>query len=93
MNRREFLISSVAVGALVVAAPGAFAQDKLTILGSIPSLSFPFFVHMLNQIKARGRSPGRQPDRERRPEFGAQADRRHRSGDRAEGQRDRHFAA
>ena len=58
MNRREFLISSVAVGALVVAAPNAFAQDKLTILGSIPSLSFPFFVHMLNQIKIEAEAQG-----------------------------------
>ena len=41
----------MAVGALAVGAPAAFAQDKLTILGSVPSLSFPFFVHMLNQIK------------------------------------------
>ena len=93
MNRREFLISSVAVGALVAAAPGAFAQDKLTILGSVPSLSFPFFVHMLNQIKAEAEGTGRQPDRKRRPELGAQADRRHRGGDRPEGQCHRHLAA
>jgi len=58
MNRREFLISSVAVGALAAAAPGAFAQDKLTILGSIPNLAFPFFVHMLKQIKAEAEAQG-----------------------------------
>src|SRR6188768_331773 len=58
MKRREFLISSVAVSALVVAAPMAFAQEKLTILGSVPSLSFPFFVHMLNQIKAEAEAQG-----------------------------------
>ena len=58
MKRREFLISSVAVGALAVAAPMAFAQDKLTILGSVPSLSFPFFVHMLNQIKVEAEALG-----------------------------------
>ena len=40
------------------AAPGAFAQDKLTILGSVPSLGFPFFVHMLNQIKAEAEAQG-----------------------------------
>jgi inositol transport system substrate-binding protein len=50
MDRRSFLKSTVAVGALAIAAPAAFAQD-ITILGSVPSLSFPFFVHMLNQIK------------------------------------------
>ena len=58
MKRREFLISSVAVGALVVAAPLAFAEDKLVVLGSVPSLSFPFFVHMLKQIKAEAEAQG-----------------------------------
>lgn len=51
MDRRSFLRSSVALGALAAASP-AFAQDRITILGSVPSLGFPFFVHMLNQIKA-----------------------------------------
>ncbi|TIM60561.1 MAG: hypothetical protein E5Y60_30790, partial [Mesorhizobium sp.] len=32
------------------------SQDKLTILGSVPSLGFPFFVHMLNQIKAEAQA-------------------------------------
>ena len=58
MNRRDFLVSSVAMGALAIAAPSAFAQDKLTILGSVPSLTFPFFVHMLNQIKAEAEAQG-----------------------------------
>ena len=57
MRRREFLMSSAAVGALAL-GPGAFAQDKLTILGSVPSLGFPFFVHMLNQIKAEAEAQG-----------------------------------
>ncbi|MER8408746.1 substrate-binding domain-containing protein [Mesorhizobium sp. M0185] len=59
MNRREFLLSSAAMAALALAAPQlAFAQDKLTILGSVPSLGFPFFVHMLNQIKAEAQAQG-----------------------------------
>ena len=58
MKRRDFLVSSVAFGALAVAAPGVFAQDKLTVLGSVPSLSFPFFVHMLNQIKVEAEAQG-----------------------------------
>ncbi len=58
MDRRSFLWSSVALGALAVAAPNAFAQDKLTILGSVPSLGFPFFVHMLNQIKVEAEAQG-----------------------------------
>jgi inositol transport system substrate-binding protein len=57
VNRRSFLLSTVALSALVVAAPAAFAQE-LTILGSVPSLSFPFFVHMLNQIKAEAQAQG-----------------------------------
>lgn len=52
-------MSTVAIGAVAVAwKPGAFAQDQLTILGSVPSLSFPFFVHMLNQIKAEAEAQG-----------------------------------
>lgn len=57
MNRREFLLSTTAT-ALVLGAPAALAQDKLTILGSVPSLSFPFFVHMLNQIKVEAEAQG-----------------------------------
>jgi ABC-type sugar transport system substrate-binding protein len=49
--------SSVALGALVAASP-ALAQDKLVILGSVPSLGFPFFVHMLNQIKVEAEAQG-----------------------------------
>ncbi|UCI06351.1 substrate-binding domain-containing protein [Mesorhizobium sp. B1-1-8] len=58
MNRREFLLSSVATGAVVLAAPLAFAADKLSVLGSVPNLGFPFFVHMLNEIKAEAQAQG-----------------------------------
>ena len=57
MDRRDFLRSSVAVGALIAASP-VLAQDKLVILGSVPSLGFPFFVHMLNQIKVEAEAQG-----------------------------------
>ena len=57
MNRRSFLKSSTALGALAF-APAAFAQEQITILGSVPSLSFPFFVHMLNQIKVEAEAEG-----------------------------------
>ncbi|MBV9704285.1 MAG: substrate-binding domain-containing protein, partial [Methylobacteriaceae bacterium] len=30
------------------------AGKKLTILASVPDLAFPFFVHMMGQIKAEG---------------------------------------
>ncbi|WP_210528194.1 substrate-binding domain-containing protein [Rubellimicrobium arenae] len=58
MDRRSFLLSSVAFGALTASAPAAFAQERLTILGSVPSLGFPFFVHMLNQIKVEAEAQG-----------------------------------
>ncbi|TGP87535.1 MULTISPECIES: substrate-binding domain-containing protein [unclassified Mesorhizobium] len=58
MNRREFLMTSVAAGAMMLVARSAFAEDKLTILGSVPSLGFPFFVHMLNEIKAEAQAQG-----------------------------------
>lgn len=58
MNRREFLLSSAAFGAMMLAAPSVFAEDKLTILGSVPNLGFPFFVHMLNEIKAEAAAQG-----------------------------------
>jgi ABC-type sugar transport system substrate-binding protein len=57
MDRRDFLRSSVALGALAAANP-ALAQDRLVILGSVPSLGFPFFVHMLNQIKVEAEAQG-----------------------------------
>ena len=57
MDRRVFLRSSVALGALAAASP-ALAQDRLVILGSVPSLGFPFFVHMLNQIKVEAEAQG-----------------------------------
>lgn len=58
MNRRTFLMSSVAMGTLALAAPQALAQGELTILGSVPSLGFPFFVHMLKQIKVEAEAQG-----------------------------------
>ena len=58
MNRRNFLRSTAALGALALAAPVSFAQGQITILGSVPSLSFPFFVHMLNQIKVEAEAEG-----------------------------------
>ncbi len=58
MNRRSFLKSSAAICAVAASAGAAFAQEEITILGSVPSLSFPFFVHMLNQIKVEAQAEG-----------------------------------
>jgi inositol transport system substrate-binding protein len=46
-----------AVLALVVALPAA-AQDKKTILTSVPNLGFPFFVHMMNELKSEAQKQG-----------------------------------
>ncbi|MGF6231361.1 inositol transport system substrate-binding protein [Inquilinus ginsengisoli] len=46
-----------AVLAIAVALPAA-AQDKKTILTSVPSLGFPFFVHMMKELKAEAEKLG-----------------------------------
>ncbi|MDQ7249821.1 substrate-binding domain-containing protein [Dongia sedimenti] len=55
-------IAAVAVSAVSLAgitSGSASAEDKkLVILGSVPGLKFPFFVHMMNQIKAEGEKLG-----------------------------------
>ena len=58
MDRRSFITSSVALGALAAAAPTAVFGQQLTILGSVPSLSVPFFVHMMNKIREEAAAQG-----------------------------------
>jgi ribose transport system substrate-binding protein/inositol transport system substrate-binding protein len=44
---------------LPFAAPASAQADKpLTILESVPGLTFPFFVHMMNQMKAEAERLG-----------------------------------
>jgi inositol transport system substrate-binding protein len=47
-TRRLVVASALALS--MAAAPAAYAKDQ--ILASVPGLSFPFFVHMLNAFKA-----------------------------------------
>ena len=50
---QKFLKSLVVAGSLALALNGtAMAQDKPEILTSVPGLTFPFFVHMMNAMKA-----------------------------------------
>jgi inositol transport system substrate-binding protein len=49
MLRRTLLLGAAL--ALAAGVP-AYAQKPLTVLTSLPSLSFPFFVHMQKQLKA-----------------------------------------
>ncbi len=53
--------SSVLIGAIGLALAAftpAHAQKELTILESVPGLNFPFFVHMMNQMKAEAEALG-----------------------------------
>jgi inositol transport system substrate-binding protein len=54
MTRR---IAVASLMAAVLAVP-AFAEDKPTILASVPGLTFPFFVHMMKAFKAEGEKQG-----------------------------------
>ena len=49
-------VSALALGG-IMAGPSS-AEDKLVILGSVPGLKFPFFVHMMNQMKAEAEALG-----------------------------------
>ena len=53
---RARLLAPVSLAALLAASPLA-AQD-LTIATSVPSLGFPFFVHMENQLRAEAEALG-----------------------------------
>jgi ABC-type sugar transport system substrate-binding protein len=56
---RKFVTALVAATAIGIAvAPVAQAQDKPTILASVPGLTFPFFVHMMNAFKAEATAQG-----------------------------------
>ncbi|RUT30301.1 sugar ABC transporter substrate-binding protein [Arsenicitalea aurantiaca] len=58
MLRRSLLLSSAVLAMTAFATPAAIAQDDLTIASSMPSLGFPFFVHMANQLRAEAESIG-----------------------------------
>jgi ABC-type sugar transport system substrate-binding protein len=50
-------LAPAAVAAMMAGAPAA-AQDDLTIMTSVPSLGFPFFVHMENEMKKKAEELG-----------------------------------
>jgi inositol transport system substrate-binding protein len=50
--------TAVAVMLATGAASAAGSDKKLTVLGSMPGLKFPFFVHMLKQVKAEAAKLG-----------------------------------
>ena len=61
MSRTRGAVRLAAVAASIVvlaslAAGTSSAEDKkLVVLGSLPGLKFPFFVHMMNEIQAEGK--------------------------------------
>ena len=46
------MLAPAALAAMIAGGPAA-AQDDLTIMTSVPSLGFPFFVHMENELKKK----------------------------------------
>ncbi len=54
MLRRTLLLGA----AFASVARASFAQKSITVLSSLPSLSFPFFVHMQKQLKAEAEKLG-----------------------------------
>ena len=58
---RRFAKAALLAGALGLAFSGgasAQADKQVTILASVPGLTFPFFVHMMNQMKAAAETLG-----------------------------------
>jgi ABC-type sugar transport system substrate-binding protein len=55
-SRRLLLASALAIG---LAMPTGFARAQdMSVLTSVPSLGFPFFVHMMNELKAEAEASG-----------------------------------
>ena len=50
--RRQIKTMVAAAAVALTMNAGAMAQDKPEILTSVPGLTFPFFVHMMNAMKA-----------------------------------------
>ena len=58
---RRFAKAALLAGALGLGFSGgasAQADKQVTILASVPGLTFPFFVHMMNQVKAQAETLG-----------------------------------
>ncbi|MFO1055410.1 MAG: substrate-binding domain-containing protein [Dongiaceae bacterium] len=54
LSRRQLLLAGLATAAFGLPGGGARAAETLTIMTSVPSLEFPFFVHMMKALKAEG---------------------------------------
>ena len=83
LTKRKLMLLAGAMGlALLSGAPAQAADKQLTILVTMPDMAFPFFVHMVEEIKAEATKTREHRHHHRRwaTQF-AQADGRHRGGD------------
>jgi ABC-type sugar transport system substrate-binding protein len=55
-SRRVLLASAVAAG--IAFSAGSGHAQEIRVLTSVPSLGFPFFVHMMNELKAEAEAQG-----------------------------------
>lgn len=59
IDRRQFLVSTSLVAVTGLAGGPVWAQAKpVSVATSLPSLSFPFFVHMQKQLAAEAKAQG-----------------------------------
>ena len=58
VSRRLFCGAATATVLMTPAFRSVFAADQLTIMTSVPSLEFPFFVHMMKELKAEAATLG-----------------------------------
>lgn len=52
--RRTSLAGAALATAMMLGGPAPAAAEDLTIMTSVPSLGFPFFVHMMKELEAEG---------------------------------------
>ena len=58
VKRRLILLAGLAGLALSCAAPAGAAEKQLTILATMPDMAFPFFTHMMAQVKSEAAKIG-----------------------------------
>ena len=58
VKRRLILLAGLAGLALSCAAPVGAAEKQLTILATMPDMAFPFFTHMMAQVKSEAAKIG-----------------------------------
>jgi inositol transport system substrate-binding protein len=57
-RRRAALLGAAAIVGLALLGPGRAGAQDITIMTSVPSLGFPFFVHMMKELKDEAQKLG-----------------------------------